>query len=380
MSKRDLYIKARASTPPSFWTRPTDWLPMPTVVSTDDTFVGLHAVFPSGQNFCAFSFTTNGGDYQVDWGDGTITTHTSNTTAEHEYDYTTYDPSNSTLSSRGYKQAMVIVTPLTGNLTTCNFQLRYTTVPAQNQAYATGFLDCILSMPNADTGLSINFGGNNVRHTYVERFEMLNIGGCTNMANMFVSCNSLQSVPLFDTSNVTSMILMFQGCFSLQTVPLFDTSSVVNMASMFNTCRSLQSVPLFDTSSVANMGAMFNNCNSLQSVPLFDTSSVTVMGNMFQGCFSLQTVPPFDTSNVTAMGTMFQGCSSLNRTDIVCRVDVGFQNNQMSRAELVNVFNNLIDRSATTAATIIITGNWGASALTTAERDIALNKNWIIIG
>jgi malate dehydrogenase (quinone) len=37
-------------------------------------------------------------------------------------------------------------------------------------------------------------------------------------------------------------------------------------------------------------------------------------------------------------------------------------------------------RTARTSATIDITGNWGASALTSADRLIATNKNWVITG
>jgi surface protein len=233
---------------PAGWQRPADWLAMPTVVDTDDTFVALHAIFPSGQNYVAFRFTTDTGDYEVDWGDGNVDVVASNTTAEHEYDYTTYDPTDSTLTTRGYKQAIITVTPVTGQLETANFQFRFTTTPAQNQAYATGFLDCILSMPNANTGQSIVFGGVTVGHRFVERFQLLNLGNTNNMLSMFQGCQLLQSVPLFDTSSVTIMQQMFQGCNSLQSVPLFDTISVTNMINMFQGCNSLQSVPLFNTS------------------------------------------------------------------------------------------------------------------------------------
>jgi surface protein len=380
---RDLYIKARTTgpTPPSSgWQRPVDWLTLPTVTNTDDTFVGLYAIFPSGNNFASFRFTTDTGDYQVDWGDGTIDVVASGTVAEHTYDYSTYDPTDSTLSSRGYKQAIIVVTPVSGELRTANFQIRRTTTPAQNQSYATGFLDCVLSMPFADSGASIVFGGTTVRHGYVEQFDLLNSGGCTSMFAMFNSCTSMQSVPLFDTSNVENMTNMFLLCRSLQTVPLFDTSNVENMTNMFNGCQSLQSVPLFDTSNVQIFNQMFISCQSLQSVPLFDTSSATSFNAMFNGCQSLQEIPALDTLSVTNMVNFAVGCNSLDRTDIICPVSVTFSNCQLSQAELVNIFNNLVDRSATTAANINISGNWGASALTTAERDIALDKNWTITG
>jgi len=410
------------------WQRPADWLTLPEVTDTDDTFVGLYAIFPSGNNFAALRFTTDTGDYQVDWGDGTIDTVASNVVAEHTYDYSTYDPTDATLSTRGYKQAIIVVTPVSGELRTANFQFRRTTTPAQNQPYATGFLDCVLSMPNAVSAQNIVFGGTTVRHFYCEQFTIKNIGSTNNLlslfsncfqlqsvplfdtsgvsdmrqvflncisiqeipaldtssaqniTSMFNGCNALRTVPLFDTSNVTNMTQMFANCDTLQSVPLFDTSNVTDMLQMFNGCNALKSVPLFDTSGVTNMQQTFNACNSLQSVPLFDTSNVTNMQQVFGACQSLQEIPALDTSNVTNMANFATGCNSLDRTDIVCPVSVTFSNCQLSQAELVNIFNNLVDRSATTAANINITGNWGASALTTAERDIALDKNWTITG
>ena len=325
---RDLYIKANASASTKEWVRPSDWLPMPTnITSADQIFVGLHAVFESGQNYCAFSFTTSAGQYQVDWGDGTVTLHNSNTIAQNNYDYTSI--SNSTLCSRGYKQVIIKVTPVSGNLLTCNFQQRFVTTPAQNQVYATGFLDCILSMPNAT---SIIFGGLTIRHSYVERFDVKTIGNVTDMQQMFTNCYSLQSVPLFNTINV------------------------------------------------ANMAYMFYNCNSLQSVPLFNTQKVTAMQQMFQSCTSLNFIPNFNTTLVTNFTSFANGCNSLDRCTTIFRNSVGLQNCQLSKDALVEIFTNLTDRTSTTSATIDITGNWGATALTSADRLIATNKNFTITG
>ena len=382
------------------WIRPTDWLPMPTVTSSQQTFVGLYAVIENGDNFASFLFTTDLGQYEVDWGDGAVDLVNSNTNAEHQYDFATYDPTNTTLTSRGYKQAMITVTPVSGNLLTCNFQQRYVTVPAQNQAYSTGFLDCILSMPNASSGQSIVFGGTTVRHTYVERVNVLTIGAATSMSNMFNGCFSLQSIPLFNTQNVTSMNNVFQNCTSLQSIPLFNTQNVTSMSNMFNSCLSLHSVPLFNTQNVTSMFSMFVNCTSLQLVPLFNTQNVTSMTTMFATCNSLQSVPLFDTQNVTSMTTMFSSCfslnsipalstasitsdfttfaspaNSLNRCQMVFQRTVSFANCQLSRDAIVEIFNNL---AVVVSATITITGNWGVTALTPAQRAIALNKNWTI--
>ena len=386
------------------WQRPADWLPMPTnITATDQIFVGLHAVIENSDNYCAFTFTTSAGQYKVDWGDGNVTLHNSGTIAQYQYNYASV--SNSTLSSRGYKQVMIKVTAVSGNLLTCNFQQRFVTTPVQNQPYSSGFLDCILSMPNASVGGSITFGGTTIRHAYCEKVDIKTIGNATNMTSMFSGCYSLQSVPMFNTSNATNMTNMFSGCVSLQSVPLFNTINVTNMSYMFQLCYSLQSVPLFNTINVTNMLYMFWNCYSLQSVPLFNTINVTNMSVMFNSCYSLQSVPMFNTINVTNMSNMFQNCQSLNfipafittavTTDFttfanVCnslnRILMSFNrtvalvNCQLSKDALVEIFTNLTNRTATTSATIDITGNWGASALTSADRLIATNKNYVIIG
>ena len=152
------------------WQRLSDWLPMPTnITATNQIFVGLHAVIENSDNYCAFSFTTSAGQYRVDWGDGNITLHNSGTIAQYQYSYASV--SNSTLSSRGYKQVIIKVTPVSGNLLTCNFQQRFVTTPAQNKAYSSGFLECILSMPNASSGGNITFGGFTVRHAYCEKVD-----------------------------------------------------------------------------------------------------------------------------------------------------------------------------------------------------------------
>jgi surface protein len=304
------------------WTRPSDWLAMPTgITSADQTFVGLHAVIEDNDNYVAFLFTTSAGQYEVDWGDGsTPTLHNSNTVAQYQYDFATV--SSSTLTSRGYKQAIITVTPVSGNFLNCNFQQRFVTSPVQNQAYATGFLDCILSIPNANTAASIILGGVTVRHSYCERFDIKTIGNCTNCANLFREFRALQSVVLFNTSSVTSMANMFEVCLLIKSIPLFDTSIVTNMSAMFNSCFNLQSIPLFNTSSVTNMATMFQSCIVLNSIPLLNTVSVTNMNLMFNSCFNLQSIPLLNTANVTNMANMFQSCSLLKTIPLLNTVSV----------------------------------------------------------
>jgi len=382
MNNRELYIKAKSE---DGWVRPTDWLPMPTgITESDQIFVGLHAVIENSDNFVAFRFTTSTGQYQVDWGDGTVTLHNSNANALYQYDYTTI--SNSTLTSKGYKQAMITVTAVSGNLLTCSFQLRYITTPSQNQSYSTGFLDIILSMPNASTGQSITLGGGSLRHSYCERVEIKTIGNATSLLDFYNGFFSLVKINLFSIQNVTNTNAMFFACRSLKNIPFFNTQNVTSMVAMFQACTTLKMIPLFNTQNVTTINSMFQDCVSIESIPLFNTNNITTMTSLFQNCQSLNYIPPLSTQSITTTsGTDFgvnfaNGCNSLNRCEMVFARTVSFNQCQLSRDALVEIFTNLVDRSATTSANINITGNWGATALSTDDRNIALNKNWTITG
>jgi surface protein len=294
------------------WVRPSDWLTLTPPAANEQKFVGLIAVFDQGSNYVALRATVSSGTYTVDWGDGSSpVTVTSNTNAEKNYSYSSL--SSSTESSRGYRQAIVTVTPTTVGATFSLFGLNYRHSARSSANTVPGWLDVAVSAPNAT---EVRLGGANSSGTQAVLLNFLEQAtvvahNTTTMAHMFRDCRKLQSVPLFNTASVTNMSSMFVSCSSLQSVPLFNTASVTNMNNMFNSCSSLQSVPLFNTASVTNMSSMFQSCSSLQTVPLFNTASVTNMTSMFATCTSLQTVPLFNTAAVTNMTAMLGSCPSL---------------------------------------------------------------------
>ena len=225
------------------WVRPADWVTLPTVLDGDQKIVMLVAVFNT-TNFLAFSAT---GNYTVDWGDGAApTNYSSGTTAQKSFAWSDYSPS--TLTSQGFRQAVVTITPQSGqNLTALNLNVRHTTPTV---AHTTGVLEVVMSAPYFT---AMSFYATNVAYQMLRRFEW--VGSCpiTSFFSMFQGCSSLQSVEL-DTSSGTSFNSMFQGCSSLQSVEL-DTSSGTNFSSMFQNCSSLSSVILTGckyTVSVAN--------------------------------------------------------------------------------------------------------------------------------
>jgi hypothetical protein len=111
------------------------------------------------------------------------------------------------------------------------------------------------------------------------------------------------------------------------------------------------------------------------------------MTSMFQSCQSLQAIPALSTAAITTTtGSDFTNFSintfSIDKIEMIFARTVNISNCQLSRDALVEIFNNLTNRSTTTAANINISGNWGALAggLSSADRAIATGKNWTITG
>ena len=215
----------------------------------------------------------------------------------------------------------------------------------------------------------------------------------TNCRYMFQNCESLESIPYFDTSNVTDANYMFAYCSSLTTIPLLNTSKVTDMNYMFNGCNLLTTIPHFDTSSVTGMNSMFSECRSLTTIPQLDTSSVTNMGFMFAYCNSLTTIPLLDASNVTGINNIFKPTVSSNiqyyseLTDLggFKNLKVDFRNGlcylpNLTVQSLMNVINNLYDfvgNGESTTRTLQL-GTTNLNKLTAEQKAVATNKGWVL--
>jgi len=337
------------------YSRPVDWLDIITphpLVQGDQKFVGLHAVYNHSSNFCALLCTTSTGQYRVNWGDGTTSDHNSGTTA---YKILTYSDFSGTDTSRGYRQAIITIVPLTGNLLTVDLYQKH------NQSglvsgYSSGWLDIRIA-GNFIAGLVLGNNSTNIKNAMIEQFEFVGTNvlttcdamfsncqsllkiialyippsGSISFFSMFSNCYNLQTIPLLNTVNASSMTNMFNNCYILQTIPLLDTAIVTTMNSMFYKCRSMETIPLLNTVSVTNMSYMFADCHKLQTIPLLNTVSVNNMTNMFNNCYILQTIPLLNTAIVTAMGSMFYNCYSMETiplldTAIVTNMGYAFAN------------------------------------------------------
>lgn len=366
-----LPIGSTTATASTTWTRPADWLAMPTPGVQE--VIGLMAVYDDGGNYVALNCQ---GAFTVNWGDGTIVNYPSNTTVSYQHTFASL--SAGTLTSKGFRQALVRITPQSGqNLTSVSFGIQNATL---GKSYAPGWLEFDIRTPNALP----TFGGNAnvIRYARLEKITVRQMGTqnpqnwctnlfnlksvyieptetshCTAFNNMFQNCYSLVEVNLFNTSVGTIFTSMFSGCFSLENLPAFNfgsatdltqaftsmsslktvpvltlagnvtqlflnnynlknvavlnTSAVTNFTGMFQNCGSIQTIPLINTSAGTNFASMFASCNSLTEVPLLNTASASNMTGMFNGAQSIIYVPAFNTSNVTTVNQMFNNCWNL---------------------------------------------------------------------
>ena len=257
-----------------------------------------------------------------------------------------------------YKVAIVTITPQAGqNLTVINLQAKHTQTGLQ--AYAAGWLDLAISVPNV-AGANFTFGGTAVVHRLVERVNLVAYGALTTMVNMFNGCVSLQNIPAFPGSvaAVTSMSGMFNGCASLQSIPAFPGSvaAVTSMSQMFQGCSSLQNIPAFPGSvaAVMVMSQMFSGCASLQGIPVLNMAGISSAAN---GASFVATCPSFARAPVTGMRFSFSVAS--------CK---------LSAVALNEIFTGL---PTVTGQTITVTGNYGISQAG-YDPTIATAKGWTV--
>lgn len=281
------------------WSKPSDWLELPELNSGDQVFHGLYAIYEHGHNLVALLCQ---GNYTVDWGDGTVDNVASNVQAQHAYDYSSIDVD--TLSSRGYKQVVITITPQDGqNLTIINLQKQHS---SKTSTYGSviNWLDIKINAPYA-TLIRIGATAAIAGFTNLAVLPLLEncwIGECalTSTTAMFYYCTGLKKVNTFNTASVLTANQMFATCISLQEIPDYDFSVCTTLDSFAHTCSSLVKVnQLTTTSSLTNVTLAFAHCSQLKTVKVFNTGSVTNFSYLFYNAFSMESIPSLNTVSGT---------------------------------------------------------------------------------
>jgi hypothetical protein len=224
-------------------------------------------------------------DFDIDWGDGSIETITTDTDVTHVY------PSSGT-----YQIA------ITGDFPRIFFN-------------NTGDRLKLMSIDNFGDivwGSDLSSAWNGCSNMVISASDVGNFGSVTNFFRTWFNCTSLTSFPLLDTSSVTNFFQSWNGCSSLTSFPLIDTSSGTSFFQSWFNCTSLTSFPLIDTSSGTDFSGTWRGCSSLTSFPAnaFDTNIATIYTNAFNNTALLtqsinDILVSLDTSGVIN-GTFFQ--------------------------------------------------------------------------
>ena len=405
----DLYLKADDSV----WARPADWLPIDHLVTaSDEKFVALFAVFSDKPNAIAFGMSQA---CTIDWGDGTITNHTSGT-SQKQYSYASI--SNATITSDGFKQVVITITPValpfTGQFYYSSNRISYPIT------YLSQMLDIKFRLPNASfvvgtsnrlvylhkivaldnvpaTGYGSRFFGSRLRHfdyslanatnldstfsTASGMFELGNITApnctsaigtiaassitkighvtlnlATSIASFAVGCGVLRSVGNITAPNATSANSAFSQCIKLKTVGDVTLNSATNIVSMFSSCLSLTQIGTITIPSATNITTILYRTNLLKTVTIISSASLQNISSAFTQSYAFEHISISNCSGVINTTNAVNDCKVL-KTLILTGLTRGITIPpcQMDETAFINFFNSL--GTASGSQTIVITGN-----------------------
>lgn len=147
----------------------------------------------------------------------------------------------------------------------------------------------------------------------VDIIDAGNTSNLTDISYCFKGCSSLNSVCLFDTSNVTAISQLFTRT-SIKTLPKFNFENVVNCAAMFLQCTELKTINGLSLNSVtagAGLQQFFDGCTKLENVGTISIPNVRQTNYMFRGCMGLKSIPSINCDKVTNVTDMFNGCRNI---------------------------------------------------------------------
>ena len=351
--------------PAAPWVRPADWPGLPWILDSEQAMVGLVAVNDTDNEAVAVLCV---GAYTVDWGDGNSQNVATNTKVEHVYNYSTLATA---VTSRGYKTAIVKITPQAGqNLTTINLQQRPAGFQTLNNQGSL-WLDIQINAANVTT---LTLGGTTIRHTSIERLHIRS-HACTTLNALCQGFSSLRSLPSFDTANVTSVYNMMSDCAALQEAPFFDFQNATASYNTFAGCISLGFLHPYNLSKSTSIYNFANACYSLRKFPQIVLGPSADSRSFVQNCVGLREVDAIDLSQATNLGNAFVGAATLTRIKAVgMKVTFTLASCSLSATALNEVFTNLA--SGVTGQTITVTGNPGAAPCDTS---IATAKGWTVV-
>ena len=290
-------------------------------------------------------------NYDVDWGDGTVTAHNTWHTA-HTYEKSgTYQVAiigkfPSIYFNNAFHKNKIISIDQWGDIQwrtmknafwgCSNLTVKATDIPD---------LSMVTDMSNMFKNVT----------AFTQNFNDWDVSGVTNMKGLFEGAESFnQDIGDWNVSNVTDMTNMFKNANAFnQDISNWNVSGVILLKGMFEGAKSFnQDIGNWDVSNVTDMSGMFKDAVSFnRDIGDWNVTNVTDMSSMFERAKSFnQDIGDWDVSNVIDMNSMFAYAGSFNQD--ISGWDVSKVKNMILMFYLATSFNRDI-------------GNWDVSNVNT---------------
>lgn len=334
---------------PNPWVRDPSWPPCEANVG-DQKMVLLNAVYsarnPTASNFLAFFIM--GGDFTVDFGDGTVTNYPASSLVDYQYSFdspalsgtdapvtlnATTDTVNRT--AHGYTNGMTVtlynVTSTPEVSSGQSFFVVNATANTFQISATSGGSPILFSVDGTATLLPYKIATITVTPQAGQSITTIDLDRRTASITNSYASNLLDVCIAFSTvTSITGYSVGFVNHRSIQRFRIIESSpsGTISFDSLCRDFSALQSVTINSTNanSVANM---FNGCTSLVTAPALSLASVTTAASMFSACRSLQTVPSYTMPSCTNFSSMFANCARLRDVGAITGSSAGFNATSM---------------------------------------------------
>ena len=321
------------------WTRNKSWLSITAPTSSDQKFIGLHAVWPDS-NFLALQVTCAGG-YTVDWGDGVIEDWPSTIPAEHEYNFSDVDLANTdapvtlqggadtvTRSSHGYVNGDTVKLYNIVTTTGISADNPYYVISATTNTFQ-------LSLTSDGTAIDLVSDGSATLLPYKQVIVQVypTPGNNITALNLHRRHSSLSTI---HSSGFLDIALAGSNITDLRIGAPTPGSSSPTIA-----FRSLEQVNIVRTD-CRQLNSLFLNCSTLQSV--IDVGTSTAPAATIAVTFTDST----DTVNATAHG--FRNGDSVIFSSITSTTGI----TTYTRYYVINATSDTFQVTATYDATVVV--------------------------
>ena len=379
------------SAPSSGWVRNPDWQTMPVIVSSDEKFAGLLAIYENDFNEITISIGGNGGT-TLYWGDGTSQVTANLVGYTKLYDYaTTAGPISVDSYGRNYKQVMVeidfvgsVITlyldRLNNNVKSPMYWLDLTLCKSDITTFGFNGLRNSTLLQRL-TLIDNNITSTNSVYQYLRSLRVLDFssfGPASAFQSTFLSVGDIRDNNNNPINLNVSSASQLNSCFQYSEITKFGNIDAISATQLSATYQysSIREIGYINVPSATSLPGTFNGCASLHTVGNITTSSsLTNIANTFIYCVMLDAINISDCSGITSTSNTFLYNYSLTSCILTgLTVGITVKDNKMDATALDALMTSL--GTASGAQTLDISGCVGSA---TCDTSIATTKGWTVV-